>query len=205
MAESCDDVIVLDLLQFSETCKLNEQRTDEYLYISAAKSDYHFEVRPLLRLYGQGGFEADGIKDNASVLVFSIQAKPKKQTRPIRWASFQITFEKDEGGPRPQDAPRIVTAAPGLPPLFIDCTPETQNIKDSKEISGNISGGAAGGSAGSNVKKTKERNIQKEKSYATRVDVWIVLLRATRTRIHPMRLNGYFKATPARTLRSRLN
>ena len=101
MAED-DDVIVLDLLPSSQSAgRLREQSTDEYLYITSAKSLYHFEVKPHLRAHGRGDFEANGETIDASILVLSIKARSEQEARPYTGLLYKSRSKRTKIVPSP--------------------------------------------------------------------------------------------------------
>ena len=62
-------------------------------------------------------------------------------------------------------------AAPGWPPLLIECTQEPQNIKDDNEISGNVSGEVSGASVGATATHIHEKTVEKRRSFSAHVHV----------------------------------
>ena len=165
-----EEIISLDLLPSAEgTGRLHEQSDDEFLYLSDAKSVFHFDIKPDLRFHGSGVFDEDGKVLPATVLVLTMLAFPDRQARPIKWASVEVTFEMAETAAQPNNAPRVVNVAPGRPPLMVQCTQERQNIRRGNEGSTELKAGGGLASWTMGGKRTNEKDVEKELTYATEV------------------------------------
>ena len=162
--------ITLDLLpNVSEAGKLHEQSDAEYLALNDYKSLFHFEVKSDLRIHGTGTFEEGEPKRPASLLVFTIQAIPNRQARPIKYASVKIAFEKDENqsDSTKKKAPRVRHIEPGIRPLEIKCTKEIQTQKDSIEASAEAQAGGDPASVKGGLKRSREKETEKEQEFFT--------------------------------------
>lgn len=158
MAEE-DNVIKFDLEPApGQVGQLHEYETAyHYLANSSYNPLFHFEVVPACEIHGCYSSE----RLPASLLVFDVRFIPKRQARPIQWASVTATFEGSSGKKDSKNAPKVLGFAPGRPPLRLECSIESQKATTSQEV------GAGGSSMGAQLdaKLAREKEASIEKLY----------------------------------------
>ena len=163
MAEE-DNVIRFDLEPApGQVGQLHEyESTRHYLANSTYNPLFHFEVVPACEIHGRYGSE----RLLASLLVFDVRFIPKRQARPIQWASMRATFEGSSGKKDTESAPRVLGFGPGRPPLRLECSMESQKATTSQEV------GAGGSGMGAHLdaKLGREKEVSKEKLYSAMVN-----------------------------------